>query len=1112
MSTHGRIALAALALTVGAGCPTARPPPPPPDAPRIESFTTSKARIAAGEAVTLSFSASGATRVELTDDGGNPVQLEGSVTEGTATVAPTRSTFYVLRATGAGGRDTAFVQVAVNEPVSDVFLIAVPPVIEAGDEAQLLWGARNALSATLTTGGGVPQPLSGSTGVVSISPARSERYTLNVSGEPGTPSLRAVADVQVLPVLREAALTADDGVEAGKTLRFTWRTAGADSVTVSEATFGPLSTQTDPSDVAAGSFDYVLPATLPTGVAVANGLPLRFTVTAALGAETRSRTFDTVVGAAPSIDRLLAPEAVTIGERFTVSWRTSAAGQVTITADGQPLFQTRPTEAARVANGSTSLAAPLTETEYTLIASDARGARATRTFRVRPVPLPVITNFTLTANLANGGDAATAAWATMNAVRVQLFLENGAEFFETTTPAQVASGSRMVSFATSARVTLEASSASGAVVRETRAVRVQNPVARVTPTPALRGGVTSLEWQLNAIGVVEVVGLPTPPPPEVQASTRFLDLTQQANAQVLPFDDVNEGVEELPVIPGFRFPLAGTPRPQLFVGANGFIVFARPTTGLPSNVALSTSTVPAMLAPYWDDLTITPTSKVLYLLADDATGEKMLVVQWDKVQIVGDASSELTFQVQLFESGQVVFVYGQMTGTLTGATIGVKDTVAPAFQQQHSLNGAPSAPVTALELSFFAGAPSDGALEQTGAADRRINFFGRTGTGLVPVSVEMRTVAVNEVRVNEVMPQPAAAVAATGQWIELFNTRDASVDFGGLLVTTENSQSGFVIPPENVVPPFGYLVLGQSTNSALNGGAPVTVEANDVDLSPVGLARVSVFLSDGGTTSLSEFSWDASVPGTSVELSTPAPGSVLVASGQTFACSGRMATFGSLGSIGTPGAANEPCLGPYTVTSFDGGFVPAPGNATLITLSSDDEGTAALTLPPLPDGGAFVYFGSPVTNGTVSSNGFFTLGVTTTSASLSNPTIPSTAAPNGVVAPFWDDLVRNAGGKVAMWRESDRTIISFEDFRPWTSSAGAAQLFFQAHLRDDGRIEFRYGRMMTDLSTQTALDLISGSSATIWLERQDGVIAVPWSVNQVGAVRTGQAILFTPRP
>ena len=80
-----RIAVALGVLFAVAGCRVIQPDAPP-DAPRIGGFTASKTRIAPGEEVTLTFTTAGATKVEITDDQGNSIQLEGSVEEGTAKV------------------------------------------------------------------------------------------------------------------------------------------------------------------------------------------------------------------------------------------------------------------------------------------------------------------------------------------------------------------------------------------------------------------------------------------------------------------------------------------------------------------------------------------------------------------------------------------------------------------------------------------------------------------------------------------------------------------------------------------------------------------------------------------------------------------------------------------------------------------------------------------------------------------------------------------------------------------------------------------------------------------------------------------------------------------
>ncbi|MBL8914657.1 MAG: hypothetical protein JNM17_28390, partial [Archangium sp.] len=341
-----RIAVLATLLTF-VGCRTIEPSPPP-DAPKVGSFTASKSRIASGEQVTLSFTTTNASKVEITDDRGRQLELSGTIESGSATVAPTATAFYVLRATGAGGRDTAFVQIAVNEPLRDLFLIAVPGSIESGQQAQLLWGAAGASQVTLTAGSGMAMPLMGTTGAVTVTPATSERYTLTAQGAPGTPPLTALADVQVRPVLIDATLISLDGVGPGKTLTFRWRTAGAQRVIVTEQTFGQLTAVTDAASVVMGTFDFVVPAQLPSGIDVADGLPLRFTVTASADGFNQSQVLTAVVGDQPVIELFNAPAAASSGTTFTVNWRTLNATEIAISAGGLPVWGTLPAELARV--------------------------------------------------------------------------------------------------------------------------------------------------------------------------------------------------------------------------------------------------------------------------------------------------------------------------------------------------------------------------------------------------------------------------------------------------------------------------------------------------------------------------------------------------------------------------------------------------------------------------------------------------------------------------------------------------------------------------------------------------------------------------------------------
>ena len=275
-------------LTLVSGCRVIDAPPPP-DAPKIISFLADRQQLASGETAALSWSITDATEVELTDAQGNAVKQTGDARNGAANVAPSASTVYVLRATGKGGRATAFLQISVNEPLKDTFLLAVPSSIAAGESAQLLWQARGATRVTLTGDDGFNQTLSGGVGTVQVTPAVSTQYVLSAEAANGAPPKSSLARVEVAPAVTGFHVFAQNGAYPGEPLRLSWDTLGATSVTLSERTFGQLTTLSG-SGAARGEFSYALPATLPNGFNYADGFALRFTLTARGGGTVVSQT------------------------------------------------------------------------------------------------------------------------------------------------------------------------------------------------------------------------------------------------------------------------------------------------------------------------------------------------------------------------------------------------------------------------------------------------------------------------------------------------------------------------------------------------------------------------------------------------------------------------------------------------------------------------------------------------------------------------------------------------------------------------------------------------------------------------------------------------------
>ena len=187
--------------------------------------------------------------------------------------------------------------------------------------------------------------------------------------------------------------------------------------------------------------------------------------------------------------------------------------------------------------------------------------------------------------------------------------------------------------------------------------------------------------------------------------------------------------------------------------------------------------------------------------------------------------------------------------------------------------------------------------------------------------------------------------------------------------------------------------------------------------------------------------------------------------------------------------------GPYTCQDVSDGFIDATGG-TLLPLSVDD-GYTGVNLPF-----SFPYFASSHTQAFVSSNGFLTLGSGTGANMANNVTIPTTTNPNGVVAPFWDDLNPKLGGGVysLVTGSAPNRVFTVEWFNvPHFNNVGAGT--FEASLYEtSGLIRFRY--LDTDFGNAT---FNAGASATAGVESQNGTTGTKYSFNQA-VLTNGKAI------
>lgn len=149
------------------------------------------------------------------------------------------------------------------------------------------------------------------------------------------------------------------------------------------------------------------------------------------------------------------------------------------------------------------------------------------------------------------------------------------------------------------------------------------------------------------------------------------------------------------------------------------------------------------------------------------------------------------------------------------------------------------------------------------------------------------------------------------------------------------------------------------------------------------------------------------------------------------------------------------------------------------TVAMGDDTQASVSMPF-----SWTFYGTPVSSLNVSSNGFIRLdGGTATE--YTNSTIPSTSEPNGMVAPFFDDLNFGAGGVLRTLAlgttGSRRFVVSYEGV-PHFSVAGSALSFQVVFEEATGAVVMNYADV-----TAGSASVDRGASATVGIEDPTGV-------------------------
>jgi hypothetical protein len=144
-----------------------------------------------------------------------------------------------------------------------------------------------------------------------------------------------------------------------------------------------------------------------------------------------------------------------------------------------------------------------------------------------------------------------------------------------------------------------------------------------------------------------------------------------ATNTILPLvGDINFTTVTLP----FPFRLYGQTYTTAFVATDGFLSFADPQP-MPVDNAPSLpdpATPNAAIYPFWDDFVVDAISSVRTQLV--GTGHnRRFVIEWHDVAPFFDFSQRLSFEVVLFENGDILTQYQTVFGNSAGAAIGLEN-------------------------------------------------------------------------------------------------------------------------------------------------------------------------------------------------------------------------------------------------------------------------------------------------------------------------------------------------------------------------------------------------------------------------------------------------------
>lgn len=193
------------------------------------------------------------------------------------------------------------------------------------------------------------------------------------------------------------------------------------------------------------------------------------------------------------------------------------------------------------------------------------------------------------------------------------------------------------------------------------------------------------------------------------------------------------------------------------------------------------------------------------------------------------------------------------------------------------------------------------------------------------------------------------------------------------------------------------------------------------------------------------------------------------------------------------------------------------GSGTLLPISDPGEYQDSSVNAALPF--TFRYYGEEVDSITVCSNGWISTRLNAGLANFENYPIPSASGPDGMIAPFWDDLITWSHGHIFSWFDEANHRFVIEWSRMKNRGSPGPQETFEIILFDpayyptptgDGEIIFQYLQI-----TEVIGDYESNPYSTVGIEspdQTDGIEVVYWNTYDdpnAAHLQAGRAYKFT---